>query len=271
MQARSDMPISFPGLFGDWEFNPDPVAIHWGNGIYWYGIIIVAGLLLAVLFCCRQAKRYGLTEDNVYDLIIWELPLCVIGARVYYVIFYLDLYRRADGTLDWMAMLRIWDGGLAIYGAVIVAFFVLMIFCKIKKLSFGAFADLGCMGLLIGQAIGRWGNFINREAFGGETDLPWRMRLWTSATEYIEVHPPSSTRACGISSVCSSSSSSSPRPGPSTGRTPASTSSGTASAGPGSRGCAPTACTCLTGLCSVSPSGCPRPSAWCWWSSPSWC
>ncbi len=189
MQARSDMPISFPGLFGDWEFNPDPVAIHWGNGIYWYGIIIVAGLLLAVLFCCRQAKRYGLTEDNVYDLIIWELPLCVIGARVYYVIFYLDLYRRADGTLDWMAMLRIWDGGLAIYGAVIVAFFVLMIFCKIKKLSFGAFADLGCMGLLIGQAIGRWGNFINREAFGGETDLPWRMRLWTSATEYIEVHP----------------------------------------------------------------------------------
>ena len=86
-------------------------------------------------------------------------------------------------------MLRIWDGGLAIYGAVIVAFFVLMIFCKIKKLSFGAFADLGCMGLLIGQAIGRWGNFINREAFGGETDLPWRMRLWTSATEYIEVHP----------------------------------------------------------------------------------
>ena len=78
---------------------------------------------------------------------------------------------------------------MAIYGAVIVAFFVLMIFCKIKKLSFGAFADLGCMGLLIGQAIGRWGNFINREAFGGETDLPWRMRLWTSATEYIEVHP----------------------------------------------------------------------------------
>ena len=189
MHARSDMPISFPGLFGDWEFNPDPVAIHWGNGVYWYGIIIVAGLLLAVLFCCRQAKRYGLTEDNVYDLIIWELPLCVIGARAYYVIFYLDLYRNADGSLNWLAMLRIWDGGLAIYGAVIVAFFVLMAFCKVKKLSFGAFADLGVMGLLIGQAVGRWGNFMNREAFGGETTLPWRMRLWTSATEYIEVHP----------------------------------------------------------------------------------
>lgn len=189
MHARSDMPISFPGLFGDWEFNPDPVAIHWGNGVYWYGIIIVAGLLLAVLFCCRQAKRYGLTEDNVYDLIIWELPLCVIGARAYYVIFYLDLYRNADGSLNWLAMLRIWDGGLAIYGAVIVAFFVLMAFCKVKKLSFGAFADLGVMGLLIGQAVGRWGNFMNREAFGGETALPWRMRLWTSAAEYIEVHP----------------------------------------------------------------------------------
>ena len=189
MHARSDMPISFPGLFGDWEFNPDPVAIHWGNGVYWYGIIIVAGLLLAVLFCCRQAKRYGLTEDNVYDLIIWELPLCVIGARAYYVIFYLDLYRNADGSLNWLAMLRIWDGGLAIYGAVIVAFFVLMAFCKVKKLSFGAFADLGVMGLLIGQAVGRWGNFMNREAFGGETALPWRMRVWTSAAEYIEVHP----------------------------------------------------------------------------------
>ncbi len=189
MQARSDMPISFPGLFGDWEFNPSPVAIDIGNGIYWYGILICLGLILAVLFCTRQAKRYGLTEDNVYDMIIWQIPLCIIGARLYYVIFYLDRYRNADGSLDWGAMVRIWDGGLAIYGTVITAFFVLLIFCKKKKLSFGAFADLGVMGLLIGQAVGRWGNFMNREAFGSETTLPWRMRLWTSATEYIEVHP----------------------------------------------------------------------------------
>ena len=189
MYARNDMPISFPGLFGGWEFNPSPVAIPFGNGIYWYGIIICLGLILAVLFCSRKAKDYGLTEDNVYDMIVWQIPLCIIGARIYYVIFYLDLYRDADGSLNWGRMAAIWDGGLAIYGAIITAFFVLLAFCRKKKLSFGAFADLGVMGLLIGQAVGRWGNFMNREAFGGETTLPWRMRLWTSATEYIEVHP----------------------------------------------------------------------------------
>ena len=101
MYARSDMPISFPGLFGDWEFNPSPVAIDIGNGIYWYGIIIALGLILAVLFCSWRAKDYGLTEDNVYDMIIWEIPLCIIGARLYYVLFYLDLYRNPDGSFNW--------------------------------------------------------------------------------------------------------------------------------------------------------------------------
>ena len=187
--ARTDMPISFPGLFGEWSVNPDPIAVHIGNGIHWYGIIICTGLILAVLFCCRQGKKYGITEDNVYDMMIWQIPLCIIGARLYYVIFYFDLFRRADGSLNFGKMIAIWDGGLAIYGAVIVAFFVLMVFCKKKKLSFGAFADLGVMGLLIGQSVGRWGNFVNREVFGGETAVPWRMRVWVSASEYIEVHP----------------------------------------------------------------------------------
>lgn len=190
MYARSDLPISFPGLFGDWEFNPSPVALRLGpNGVYWYGIIICAGLILAVLFCCRQSKRYGITEDNIYDMLLWEIPLCIIGARIYYVIFYLDLYRTTSGSLNWGRMIAIWDGGLAIYGAVITAYVVLWLFCRRKQIAFGAFADLGVMGLLIGQAVGRWGNFMNREAFGGETTLPWRMRLWTSTTEYIEVHP----------------------------------------------------------------------------------
>ena len=92
--ARTDMPISFPGLFGEWSINPDPVAIPIGNGIRWYGIIICAGLILAVLFCCRQSKKYGITEDNVYDMMIWQIPLCIIGARVYYVLFNLDFFRR---------------------------------------------------------------------------------------------------------------------------------------------------------------------------------
>lgn len=189
MNVRTDMPISFPGLFPDWEFNPSRIAIDIGNGIYWYGIIICAGLILAVLFCSWRAKDYGLTSDNVYDMIIWQIPLCILGSRVYYVVFYLDLYRNTDGSLNWSKIAAIWDGGLAIYGTVIVSCIVMWIFCKRKQIPFGAFADLGCMGLLIGQAVGRWGNFVNREAFGGETAVPWRMRLWTSATEYIEVHP----------------------------------------------------------------------------------
>ena len=189
MHALQNMPISFPGLFGDWSFNPDPKLLDIGNGVYWYGVLISLGVILAVLFCAKQAPKYGITEDNLYDFVIWVLPFSLIGARLYYVIFYLDLYLDENGNLDWGRAIAIWDGGAAIYGGIIAAVIVLVIFAKIKKLSIGALMDVGCMGLFIGQAIGRWGNFFNREAFGAETTLPWRMRLWTSATEYIEVHP----------------------------------------------------------------------------------
>ena len=183
------MPISFPGLFGDWAFNPDPIAIHVGHGIYWYGIILAAAMLAGLFLCMKQAKHYGLTEDNVLDFVLWAVPSCIIGSRIYYVIFYLDLYRNADGSLDWGQMIAIWDGGLAIYGTVIAGVIVVLIFTKVKKLRFAAMTDLAAMGLLLGQIIGRWANFINREAFGGLTDLPWRMRLWVSSYQYIEVHP----------------------------------------------------------------------------------
>ena len=189
MTALKDMPISFPGLFGDWEFNPDPIAIHIGHGIYWYGIILACAMLAGLFLCMKQAKRFGLTEDNVLDLVLWAVPCCILGSRIYYVIFYLDLYRNADGSLDWGRIIAIWDGGLAIYGTVIAGALVVLIFTRVKKLRFAAMMDLAVMGLLLGQIIGRWANFINREAFGGLTDLPWRMRLWVSTTQYIEVHP----------------------------------------------------------------------------------
>ena len=189
MTALKDMPISFPGLFGNWEFNPDPVAIHVGHGIYWYGIILAAAMLAGLFLCMKQAKRYGLTEDNVLDFVLWAVPCCIVGARLYYVIFYLDLYRNADGSLNWGQMIAVWDGGLAIYGAVIAGALVALVFTRIKKLPLAALTDLAVMGLLLGQCIGRWANFINREAFGGLTDLPWRMRLWVSSTQFIEVHP----------------------------------------------------------------------------------
>ena len=189
MTALKDMPISFPGLFGDWEFNPDPIALHIGHGIYWYGIILACAMLAGLFLCMKQAKRFGLTEDNVLDLVLWAVPSCILGSRIYYVIFYLDLYRNADGSLDWGRIIAIWDGGLAIYGTVIAGVIVVLIFTKVKKLRFAAMTDLAAMGLLLGQIIGRWANFINREAFGGLTDLPWQMRLWVSASQYIEVHP----------------------------------------------------------------------------------
>lgn len=189
MTALKDMPISFPGLFGDWEFNPDPIAIHIGHGVYWYGIILALAMLAGLLLCMKQAKHYGLTEDNVLDMVLWAVPCCILGSRIYYVVFYLDLYRNADGSLDWGRIIAIWDGGLAIYGTVIAGVIVALLYTRHKKLKFAAMTDLAVMGLLLGQIIGRWANFINREAFGGLTDLPWRMRLWVSAYQYIEVHP----------------------------------------------------------------------------------
>lgn len=184
-----DLPISFPGLFGDWQFTVSGKLSDFGNGIYWYGVIIAAGLLLALFLCLRQAPKYGLTEDDVTDAVLWLTPASIIGARLYYVIFYFDLFRHADGSPDFAAMLRIWDGGLAIYGGVIAGFLTVALVCRAKKISYWAMADCLVLGLLLGQAIGRWGNFMNREAFGGATALPWRMRLWLSADRYMDVHP----------------------------------------------------------------------------------
>ena len=187
--ALKSMPISFPGLFGEWEFNPDPIAIHVGHGVYWYGIILALAMLAGYYLALKQCKRFGIKEDDVLDMLLVGVPSCIVGARIYYVIFYLDLYRNADGSLNFRDMIAIWDGGIAIYGAVIAGAIAAYFVARRKKMPFGAMTDLGAMGLILGQAIGRWANFINREAFGGLTELPWRMRLWTSATEFVEVHP----------------------------------------------------------------------------------
>lgn len=183
------MPVSFPGLFGDWEFTLDPVAIDIGNGIYWYGIILAFAMLAGLFLSMKQAKKYGFTQDDILDLVLWAVPACIIGARIYYVLFYLDLYRNADGSLDWGRMVAVWDGGIAIYGAVIAAVLVVIVFARHKKVSTAALMDAGSLGLILGQIIGRWANFVNREAFGGETDLPWRMRVWISEFQYADVHP----------------------------------------------------------------------------------
>lgn len=183
--------VSFPGL--GLEFQLNRVAFHVGSWpVYWYGIIIAAGFLLGVMYCSRQAPRFGIRQDDIIDMLFFAVPLSIIGARVYYIVFYPELYRRADGSWDFGAMVRIWDGGLAIYGGVIMAIITLLVFCKVRKIKFLAFADLGSYGMLIGQMVGRWGNFVNIEAHGGPTDLPWRMGIYQyvdGTRQYMEVHP----------------------------------------------------------------------------------
>lgn len=166
--------VSFPGLGLEFTLNRVAFTVL-GRPVYWYGIIIASGLLLAVFLCSKWGKRFGINEDQILDMMLFAVPVALVAVRVYYVVFNLDLYKKTDGSLNWGAILRYSDGGLAIYGAIISSVIVLLIFCHVRKISFLAFADLGVHGLFIGQLIGRWGNFMNVEAYGGPTTLPWRM------------------------------------------------------------------------------------------------
>ena len=166
--------VTFPGLGLSFTLNRVAFTVL-GRPIYWYGLIITCGLLLAVVMCSRLGKRFGITEDQILDLMLFAVPAALVSIRAYYVLFNLDLYRRTDGSLDWSAILRYSDGGLAIYGGIISSIIVLLIFCRVRNISFLAFADVGVHGLFLGQLIGRWGNFMNVEAYGGPTALPWRM------------------------------------------------------------------------------------------------
>lgn len=166
--------LTFPGLGLEFELNR--VAFNlFGKDIYWYGIIIAAGFLLAVAYCYWRAPRFAVDKEKLMDMLFFAVPLAIIGARAYYVIFYPSLYIGADGSFDWGKAIAIWDGGLGIYGGIIAAVATVAVYCKVRKQSFWSYTDIGCFGLLIGQAIGRWGNFVNIEAFGGLTEAPWRM------------------------------------------------------------------------------------------------
>lgn len=178
--------VSFPGLGLEFTLNRVAVTIL-GRPIYWYGVIIASGLLLAVFLCIKWSPRFGINEDQIIDMMLFAVPAALVAIRVYYVVFNLDMYRLEDGSLDWGAILRYSDGGLAIYGAIISSAIVLLVFCRVRKISFLAYADLGVHGLFIGQLIGRWGNFMNVEAFGSATTLPWRM-CSPSIAEYMLSH-----------------------------------------------------------------------------------
>lgn len=178
-----DAAISFP-MLGDWSIDPPYSFTVFGFEIYFYGAIIALGFILAALFCAKQAAKFGLTSDDLFDFVIWLIPTCIIGARLYYVLFKLDYFLANPSEI-----LSLRDGGLAIYGGIIAGVITGVLVCKKKKIPVLALGDLTAFGLLIGQAIGRWGNFINREAFGVETDIFCRMGLTTPDGVTVFVHP----------------------------------------------------------------------------------
>ena len=156
--------ISFPGL-GIEGINPPrtlPFSIF-GKEIYFYGLIIALGFLLAILYAKKRVKQFGTNFDLVTDAILFAVPLAIICARIYYVIFQWDNYK--DNPIS---ALYIWQGGIAIYGGVIGAILGLLLFAKVKKQKLTPYLDIMALGLLIGQLIGRWGNFFNREAYGAQ-------------------------------------------------------------------------------------------------------
>ena len=176
--------ISFPGLFGSFSINPPASFSLFGRSIYFYGVIIALGFLLGITYCAKRSARFGIREDDLYDLVLWLIPLSILGARLYFVLFKLDYYIAHPGEI-----LAIWNGGLAIYGGVIAGVIVMVLVCRHKKIPWQAMLDLIVYGLLIGQILGRWGNFMNREAFGAQTDIFCRMQLTAPDGSFICVHP----------------------------------------------------------------------------------
>ncbi|MBQ3138394.1 MAG: prolipoprotein diacylglyceryl transferase [Ruminococcus sp.] len=161
--------IRFPKM--GWEFEIDPTAFTIGGiAIQWYGIFIALGLALAVLYCFPKMKRFGIDADRAIDAVLGGVIGGIIGARLYYVIFNWSDYKSDSFKDTFLAIINTRNGGLGIYGGIIGALLIGILICKIKKIRILPMLDVTVLGLLIGQGIGRWGNFVNQEAFGTNTD-----------------------------------------------------------------------------------------------------
>ena len=182
--------LSFPGLgIGEFEVNSEAFNIF-GISIAWYAVIITLGMIAAVLYVIYQSKKIGITADDVLDFALWTIPIGIIGARLYYVMTKLEEF---DTIWD---VINIRTGGLAIYGGIIAGAITVFVVAYIKKINFLAFADCVSPGVILAQGIGRWGNFMNGEAFGGETDIFCKMGVKNGlsfstfgTTEMVYVHP----------------------------------------------------------------------------------
>ena len=152
--------VSFPHLF-DKIFELNNVAFEIGSlSVRWYGVIICIGFLLAGTYTMVRCKQFGTTQDDITDFALYLLPSVIIGARLYYVFHRWDYYSQNPGQI-----IKVWEGGLAIYGGIIAGVIVAIIFTRFKHIDFFNLGDLAVISLLIGQCIGRWGNFMNAEAF----------------------------------------------------------------------------------------------------------
>lgn len=161
-----------------------PIAISIGDiHIYWYAILIVSAFVIGIILCKKDDGKYGIKFEDIFDLMLFLIPISIICARLYYVIFNIDVYINNP-----MQIFNIRTGGLAIYGGIIGALITCIIFCKIRKIHILDMLDYLVPYLALGQAIGRWGNFINVEAYGTATQLPWRMGILENGI-YKEVHP----------------------------------------------------------------------------------
>ncbi|UOQ45843.1 prolipoprotein diacylglyceryl transferase [Halobacillus salinarum] len=142
----------------------DRVFLHLGPlNIYWYGVIIATGAFLGLLIATRESERLGISKDYLIDIVVYAIPISIICARIYYVIFEWDRYTGGP----WWDVFAIWEGGIAIHGALIGATLTALIYTRVKKISFWQMVDIAAPSILLGQGIGRWGNFMNQEAHGG--------------------------------------------------------------------------------------------------------
>ena len=173
--------VFFPGLGLEFELNRVAFSVF-GHNIYWYGVIIAAGFLLAVIYGLWRAPRFSMDPEIITDAIFVVVPAAIIGARLYYVIFNPSVCFDKNGSFSLLRAVAFWDGGLAIYGGVIATVIAAVIIGKVRKADFWSGMDITVYGLLIGQAVGRWGNFVNVECYGAVTTLPWRMCSVSIAT-----------------------------------------------------------------------------------------
>ena len=158
----------------------NPVAFKlFGIEIMWYSILITIGVIIGAILAFREAEKIGIGEENLIDLLLFAIPLAVLGARIYYVIFTWDYYSQNPKEI-----LHFRGGGLAIHGAIIAGIIVTVVFSKKRNLDFWSITDCCAPSLALGQGIGRWGNYINQEAYGRATNLPWGILI-----DGVKVHP----------------------------------------------------------------------------------